>query len=150
NRRARLSSLLHGGGQENGWRAGIENVPAIVGAGVAAEIALREGAKWSVHSRKLQERLWNGIKKSVPYVRLNGPEPGLKRIATNLNISTEFIDGESQVLLFDTHGIAVAGSTNCVTKALRVSPVLKAIGLPDALAQGTIILSLGKDNSDSD
>jgi cysteine desulfurase len=150
NRRARLSSILHGGEQENGWRAGIENVPGIVGAGVAAEIALGDGAKWREHCRKLQERLWNGIKKSVPYVRLNGPEPGPKRSPTNLNFSTEFIDGESQVLLLDTNGIAASGPTNCVTKSLKVPSVLRAIGLPDALAQAAIILSLGKDNSDND
>jgi cysteine desulfurase len=150
NRRARLSSLLHGGAQENGWRAGIENVPAIVGAGVAAEIALRDGARWSAHCLRLQQRLWNGLKARIPCLQLNGPEPGPKRVPTNLNISTEFIEGESQVLLCDTHGIAVAGATSCVSKSLKISHVLSAIGLSHALAQGAIIMSPGKDNAEED
>ncbi len=150
NRRARLSSLLHGGGQENGWRAGIENVPAIVGAGAAAEIALRDGARWSAHCLRLQKRLWEGLRARIPCLQLNGPEPGPQRVPTNLNISTEFIEGESQVLLCDRHGIAVAGATNCVSKSLKISHVLSAIGLSDALAQGAIIMSPGKDNTEED
>jgi len=150
NRRARLSSLLHGGGQENGWRAGIENVPAIVGAGVAAEIALRDGARWSAHCLRLQKRLWNGLRAAIPCLQLNGPEPGPRRIPTNLNISTEFIEGESQVLLCDMRGIAVGGATSCVSKSLKISPVLSAIGLSHALAQSAIIMSPGKDNTEEE
>src|SRR5271170_1219869 len=150
NRRARLSSLLHGGAQENGWRAGIENVPAIVGAGVAAEIARRDGARWSAHCLHLQKRLWAGLKARIPCLQLNGPEPGPKRVPTNLNISAEFIEGESQVLLCDMHGIAVAGATGCVSKSLKIPDVLSAIGLPHALAQGAIIMSPGKDNTTED
>ena len=150
NRRARLSSLLHGGGQENGWRAGIENVPAISAPGVAAEIALRDGARWSAHCLRLQKRLWEGLRARIPCLQLNEPEPGPERVPTNLNISTEFIEGESQVLLCDRHGIAVAGATNCVSKSLKISHVLSAIGLSDALAQGAIIMSPGKDNTEED
>jgi cysteine desulfurase len=150
NRRARLTSLLHGGSQENGWRAGIENVPAIVGAGVAAEIALRDGPQWSAHCLHLQKRLWQGLKARIPRIQLNGPEPGAKRVATNLNISTEFIEGESQVLLCDMNGIAVAGATGCVSKSLKISHVLSAIGLSHALAQSAIIMSPGKDNTEED
>jgi len=150
NRRARLISLLHGGAQENGWRAGIENVPAIVGAGMAAEIARCDGAKWSAHCLHLQKRLWNGLKASVPCLQLNGPEPGPKRVPTNLNISAEFIEGESQVLLCDMQGIAIAGATGCVSKSLKISHVLSAIGLPHTLAQSAIIMSPGKDNTQED
>ncbi|MGD0815058.1 MAG: cysteine desulfurase family protein [Verrucomicrobiota bacterium] len=150
NRRARLASLLHGGGQENGWRSGIENVPAIVGAGVAAAAALREGAHWSAHSLRMQQRLWDGLRAGIPYVQLNGPEPGLRRAPTNLNISTEFIEGESQVLLSDMHGIAVAGAMGCVSKSIKVSHVLSAIGLSRALAQGAVMMSPGKDNTEEE
>jgi cysteine desulfurase len=150
NRRARLSSLLHGGAQENGWRAGIENVPAIVGAGLAAEIALRNGKQWSAHCLRMQKRLWKGLKARIPCIQLNGPEPGAKRIATNLNVSTEFIESESQVLLCDMNGIAVAGSTNCVSKSLKISHVLSAIGLSHSLAQSAVIMSPGKDNTAED
>jgi cysteine desulfurase len=150
NRRARLSPIIHGGSQENGWRAGIENVPAIVGAGVAAEIARRDGPKWSAHCAGLQERLWNGLRERIDCIRLNGPGPGPKRSPVNLNISTEFIEGESHVLLCDMNGIAIAGSTSCISRALKVSPVLEAIGLPRELAQASVILSPGKDNTTED
>jgi cysteine desulfurase len=145
--RARLSAILHGGDQENGWRAGIENIPAIVGAGAAAEVARREGARWSEHCRLLQKRLWAGLKDRIPRIQLNGPPPGPARVAMNLNVSTEFIEGESLALLCDMNGIALTGATGCVSRSLKTSHVLSAIGLPHSLAQSAVIMSLGKDNT---
>lgn len=150
NRRARLVSILHGGVQEGGRRPGTENIPAIVGAGLAAEIALRDMTERIEHARTLQLRLWEGLKKSVPFLKLNGPEPGPNRIPTNLNLSTEFIEGEGQLLLCDLNGIAVASGSSCVSKSLKISHVLAAIGLDHALAQGNIIMTLGKDNTEAD
>ena len=150
NRRARVVSVIHGGVQEGGRRAGTENVPAIVGGGVAAEVALREMPDRIAHTARLQKRLWDGLKAKIAYVKLNGPEPGPKRISTNLNISTEFIEGEGQLLLCDLNGIAVASGSSCVSKSLKISHVLGAIGLDHALAQGNIIMSLGKDNTTED
>ena len=150
NRKARLVSILHGGVQEGGRRSGTENVPAIVGGGLAAEIALREMPQRIEHTGKLQKRLWEGLRTHVEYIKLNGPEPGPKRITTNLNLSTEFIEGEGQLLLCDMNGIAVASGSSCVSKSLKVSHVLNAIGLDHALAQGNIIMSLGKDNTEAD
>lgn len=149
-RRARLVSILHGGVQEGGRRAGTENVPAIMGGGLAAEIALRDMPERIAHTGKLQKRLWDGLKAKIPYIKLNGPEPGPKRISTNLNISTEFIEGEGQLLLCDMNGIAVASGSSCVSKSLKISHVLGAIGLDHALAQGNLILTLGKDNTEED
>ena len=149
-KRARLASLLHGGGQEGGRRAGTENVPAIVGAGVAAEIAARELPRRLAHTAQLQRRLWEKLRNKIAYIRLNGPEPGPRRISTNLNVSTEFTEGEGQLLLCDMHGIAVASGTSCVSKSLKISHVLSAIGLDHALAQGSIILSLGQDNTEEE
>jgi cysteine desulfurase len=146
-RKARLVSILHGGVQEGGRRAGTENVPAIIGAGVAAEVALRELPDRARHVASLQARLWNGLKSRIPYIKLNGPEPGPDRIANNINISTEFIEGEGQLLLLDLNGIAVASGSSCVSKSLKISHVLAAIGLDHALAQGNLILTLGKDNT---
>ncbi len=146
-RKARLVSILHGGVQEGGRRAGTENVPAIIGAGVAAEVALRELPDRARHVATLQARLWNGLKSRIPYIKLNGPEPGPDRIANNINISTEFIEGEGQLLLLDLNGIAVASGSSCVSKSLKISHVLAAIGLDHALAQGNLILTLGKDNT---
>lgn len=150
NRRARLVSIIHGGVQEGGRRAGTENVPAIVGGGLAAEIALREMPRRIAHTARLQKRLWDGLKSRIPYIKLNGPEPGPDRITTNINISTEFIEGEGQLLMCDHHGIAVASGSSCVSKSLKISHVLAAIGLDHALAQGNIIMSLGQDNTDED
>jgi cysteine desulfurase len=150
NRKARLASLIHGGIQENGRRAGTENVPAIVGAGLASEMAMREMAGRISHASKLQKRLWDGLKMTIPYIQLNGPEPGPKRVPTNLNVSAEFIEGEGQMLRLDVNGIAVASGTSCVSKSLKVSHVLAALGLDFALAQGSIIMSLGKDNTEEE
>src|SRR6185436_16847573 len=150
NRKARVVSIIHGGVQEGGRRAGTENVPSIVGGGVAAEVALREMPQRIAHTARLQKRLWEGLKTKVPYIKLNGPEPGPKRISTNLNISTEFIEGEGQLLLCDMNGIAVASGSSCVSKSLKISHVLAAIGLDHALAQGNLIMTLGKDNTDED
>jgi cysteine desulfurase len=150
NRRARLVSVLHGGVQENGRRAGTENVPAIVGSGVAAEAARVELPQRIAHTGRLQRRLWTALRERIPYIQLNGPEPGPRRISTSLNLSTEFIEGEGQLLLCDLNGIAVASGSSCVSKSLKISHVLAAIGLDHALAQGNLILSLGKDNTDTE
>jgi cysteine desulfurase len=149
-RRARLTGILHGGVQEGGRRAGVENIPAIVGAGLAAEVAGRELAKRSAHVTRLQQKLWEGLRETIPHLKLNGPPPGPQRIGTNLNISAEFVEGEGLLLMLDARGIAVAGGTSCVSKSLKVSPVLNAIGLDQALGQAAIMLTLGKDNTDAE
>ena len=149
-KRTRLASLIHGGVQEGGRRAGTENVPAMIGAGVAAELAERELPKRMALTARLQKHLWDGLKERIPYLQLNGPEPGPRRISTNLNTSFEFVEGEGLVLMADTQGIAVASGSSCVSKALKISHVLAAIGLDHALAQAAILLSLGKDNTEAD
>lgn len=149
-RQARLVSLLHGGAQEGGRRAGTENVPAIVGAGVASEIAARELPARMARTRTLQERLWNALRAQVPFIRLNGPEPGSNRLSTNLNVSVEFVEGEGLLLSLDMRGVAVASGTSCASKALKVSHVLSAIGVDHLLARGSIIMTLGKDHSEED
>ena len=150
NRRARLTSMLHGGVQEGGRRAGTENVPGIVGAGIAAEIAARELPTRRAHTAKLQTQLWEGLRSKIPHLKLNGPVPGPRRLPTNLNLSIEFVEGEGVVLLGDMQGIALTSGTSCVSKSVKVSPVLTAIGLEHGLAQGAVILSLGKDNTEEE
>jgi cysteine desulfurase len=150
NRHSRLATTIHGGVQEGGLRAGTENVPAIVGAGVAAEVASREMSRRIARTAELQRRLWDGIKAGVTHVQLNGPEPGPKRISTNLNLSVEFIEGEGLVLMLDVNGIAVASGPSCVSKSLKIPPVLAAIGLDHGLAQGNLMFSLGKHNTADD
>lgn len=149
-RRVSLTSLIHGGDQERGFRAGTENVPAIVGGGVAAEVALREMDKRREHVGPLQRRLWTGLKQAASHVALHGFEPGPRRIYTNLNVSAEFTEGEGQLLALDMAGVAVASGTSCVTRSLAPSPVLEAMGVDRAVALASVIFSLGKDNTDEE
>lgn len=145
--RARLKPILYGGAQEGGRRPGEENLPAIVGAGVAAEIALRERERRAALVGELQRRLWEGARDRLPFVRLNGPEPGPMRAPTNLSISVEFVEGEGVVLRSDLKGLSIASGSACVSKALKIPQALSAIGLDPSLAQGNILLSPGKDNT---
>jgi cysteine desulfurase len=147
NRKARLVPLIHGGVQEGGRRAGTENVASIVGAGMAAEMALRELPERMNHVARLQQKLWIGLESAISHIRLNGPPPGSERLCTNLNVSVEFVEGEGLMLLADTRGIAFASGTACVSKAIKASPVLSAMGVEHSQALGAIILSLGKDNT---
>ena len=149
-RRARLTSILHGGTQEGGRRAGVENIPAIVGAGVAAEIAARDLPKRTAHVARLQRKLWEGLQAKIPHLKLNGPPLGPQRISTNLNLSAEFVEGEGLLLMLDARGIAVTSGMSCVSKSLKMSHVLSAMGLDQGLGQAAIMLSLGKDTTDAD
>ncbi len=150
NRRVRLANLIHGGDQEGGRRAGTENVPAIVGGGVAAEQALRCLSERRLHTAALQARLWDRIRTTIPYVALNGPRVGPGRISTNLNVSAEFTEGEGQLLSLDMLGVAIASGPSCVSKARKVPPVLQAMGIDRSLAEASVIFSLGKDNTEQE
>lgn len=147
-RRTRLAPLIHGGKQEFDLRAGTENVPAIVGAGKAAEIARRDLARWMRHTATLQRQLWDGLNGIIPLIRLNGPAPGPLRLPTNLNFSVEFVEGEGLVLMSDVRGIALATGSSCVSKSLKGSPVLEAIGLARSLAQANVMLTLAPTNAE--
>jgi cysteine desulfurase len=146
-RRSRLHSLIHGGMQEQEKRAGTENLPAIVGAGVAATAAQRDLPRRLAHVTQLQSYLWERLKTDIPHLSLNGPPLGSRRLYTNLNISFEFVEGEGIALMADMQGLAIASGAACVSKALKASPVLTAMGIPHALAQGNVILSLGQENT---
>ncbi len=149
-RHTKFSPLIHGGFQEGGWRAGTENVPAIVGAGVAAEIAARELTRRTSHVARLQKKLAEGIFGRIQYLRLNGPPMGPHHAPHLLNLSIEFVEGEAMVLSLDMKGIAVASGSACVSKAQKISHVLTAIGCPPDLAQGSVLFSFGQDNADAD
>ncbi len=149
-RRARIQPMIRGGSQEEGRRAGEENLPAIVGAGVAAEIALRESEVRRESVARIQAGLWNGLRARVPQLRLNGPDPGEARLPTNLNFSVEFVEGEGVALRADLKGVAIGSGSACVSKALKVPRALAAIGLEPALAQGCVILSPGAMNLEAE
>ncbi|MHB9155142.1 MAG: cysteine desulfurase family protein [Endomicrobiales bacterium] len=144
----RVTPQIDGGVQENGRRAGTENVPAIVGLGRAGELA---GAEMDGNLRvmaRLRDRLIKELPQKIEYAYLNGhPE---KRLPGNVNFSIEFVEGEGMFLLLDGKGICVSSGSACASKALKMSHVLSAIHLDAAVGQGSILMSLSKYNTDED
>ena len=144
----RIQPLIHGGHHEKNRRAGTENVPAIVGLGKAIEIAKDTMEKESIRLTNLRNKLCGGIAEKIDHVLLNG-HPG-KRLPNTLNMSFEFVEGESIILNLDLKGIAVSSGSACTSGSLEPSHVLKAMGVEPAIAQGSIRFSLGKDNTEED
>jgi len=143
----RIVPLIYGGIQENGRRAGTENVPAIVGMGRAAELAREEMGSRAEHVRRLRDKLINGIS-NVEKIHLTGHLQ--YRLPGHASFCVEFIEGEAMLLLLAAKGVYAASGSACSSKALKSSPVLLAMGIPSSLAQGSIVFSLGKDNSEED
>jgi cysteine desulfurase len=141
----RIIPFLHGGIQEDGKRAGTENVPGIVGFGKAAEIAQGNISSWNSQIRTLRDRLIEGLKKNIDHVYLNGHPT--RRLPGNVNISVEFVEGESMLLFLNMEGIAASSGSSCTSHALKASHVLLAMGVNPALAQGSLLFSIGKDNT---
>lgn len=143
----RITPLIFGGIQEGGRRAGTENVPAVVGMGKAAEIAGRDMNKRMEHVKGLRDRLIEGIK-SMPNVYVTGhPE---NRLPGHASFCVEYIEGEGMLLLLASKGIYAASGSACTSKALKASPVLLSMGIPSALAHGSIVFTLGVDNEEKD
>lgn len=142
-----LPNFLHGGAQERNKRAGTENVPAIVGLGVAVEIATSDIAKKSEIITERRNRLIDGILK-IPKTRLNGDRE--KRLPGNLNISIEGIEGESLLLMLDLNGICASSGSACTSGSLDPSHVLLALGLKHEVAHGSLRLSIDENTSDED
>lgn len=143
-----LVPLIHGGHQEGGRRAGTENIPSIVGLGKACEIATRDMGSQLKHITKLRDSLYEGIIDKLDHVRLNGHP--VNRIPNTLNLSFEFIEGESLLVNLDLEGVAVSSGSACTSGSLKPSPVLMAMGLTPEIAQGSIRFSLGWDNTEED
>ena len=142
-----LSNLIHGGAQERNKRAGTENVPAIVGLGVAIETATKNIAERNAVIVPRRNRLIDGILK-LPYTRLNGDRD--KRLPGNLNISIEGIEGESLLLMLDQYGICASSGSACTSGSLDPSHVLLAIGLKHEVAHGSLRLSIEENVTDED
>lgn len=142
-----LPNLIHGGGQERAKRAGTENVPAIVGLGVAIESACKNIAEKAAIITPRRNRLIDGILK-LPYTRLNGDRD--KRLPGNLNISIEGIEGESLLLMLDMYGICASSGSACTSGSLDPSHVLLSIGLKHEIAHGSLRLSIEEDVTDED
>ena len=144
----KIHSLIQGGTQERNRRAGTENVPGIVGLGEAIELITKNLDSHINKLTFLRDKLINGILEKIPYVRLNGHPT--KRLPGNVNLSFEFIDGESLILNLDMAGICASSGSACTSGSLEPSHVLLAIGLSKELARGSLRLTIGKDNTEED
>lgn len=149
-RRARLESWMHGGDQENGLRAGSENLAAIVGAGVAAEnVEARLSSKMELIRAKTRNVL-ESLKSRIPYLKLHGAPVGETRAPHHLNFSVEFIEGEGQALMLDALGVGVSSGSACVSRSLKPSYTLAALGVSKELALSNIILGIGIETEDEE
>ncbi|MDH5447478.1 MAG: cysteine desulfurase NifS [Candidatus Bathyarchaeota archaeon] len=144
----RLEPLVYGGGQERGLRSGTENLPGIVGMGKAAELAEAEMGAESERLNKLRDKFIKELLEHIPYSFLNG-HPS-KRLPNNVAVRFSFIEGESMLLNLDMAGVAASSGSACTAKTLEPSHVLLAIGLKHEEAHGSLLFTLGKQNTEED
>ncbi len=137
-----LVPQLLGGGQQGGLRSGTENLAGVVGLGVAAELALREGAGETTRLAGLRDRLLDGLGSECPAARLTGPREG--RLPHHVSLAVPGVKGESLVLALDLAGISVATGSACAALTGEPSHVLRAIGLDPLAAAGALCVSLGR------
>ena len=142
-----LTSLIEGGAQERGKRAGTENLPAIMGMAAALEDACAHIDENARKVSALRDRLIAGLSK-IPHSALNG-DP-VNRLPGNVSFCFEGIEGESLLLLLDTKGICASSGSACTSGSLDPSHVLLAIGRPHEVAHGSLRLSLCEWNTDED
>jgi cysteine desulfurase len=149
-RGTRIGRFMHGGHQERKRRAGTHNVTGIVGLGVACELALQNLASDYDHVRQLRDKLEQGILNAIPDVKLNGHPNADLRLPNTLNVSFNFIEGESLLLFFDMKGIAASSGSACTSGSLEPSHVMGAMGVDVILAHSSTRFSLGVDNSEEE
>ncbi len=143
-----LWPLLDGGGQEYGRRAGTENLIGIIGMGVAADLAFSQRQSRLSYTKNLKNRLIAGLKENIEDVIINGhPELSLPNL---VSLSVKYIEGESIVLMLDEENIVVSTRSACASGSLRASYVLLSIDLDYADAQGTLIITFGKDTTENE
>lgn len=141
----KIVPFMDGGAQEFSKRGGTENVPGIIGMAKALEIAYENLDENNIFLTKLRDKLIENILENVPHCRLNGHR--YKRLPNNVNISFEFIEGESLLLLLDSKGFFASSGSACTSGSLDPSHVLLAIGLPHEIAHGSLRITLGKYNT---
>ena len=144
----RIVPFLYGGAQENKRRASTENVAGIVGFGKAAELAIKEMEEEGNRLIPLRDRLIKEILEKISFTRLNGHPT--KRLPGNVNVCIEFVEGESMILQLDINGICASSGSACTSSIIEPSHVLLAIGIPPAVAQGSLRFTLGRDNTNED
>ena len=137
----RIKPQIEGGIQEDGRRAGTENVPAIVGLGRAAELAAAEITARMNYLAPLRDRLQKGLMDKIDHMVING-HPA-KRLPHSLNVSMWYVEGESMLLFLNMQGISVSSGSACTSRSLKSSHVLTCIGTDAAVANGTLLMTLG-------
>jgi len=141
-------TLFHGGAQERLRRAGTENVPGIIGMGVAAELAASNLERDNAYLRGLRDKLIKEVMAKISRVKLTG-HPS-RRLPNHASFTFEFIEGESMLLSLDMKGIAASSGSACTSGSLEPSHVLLSMGIPHEVAHGSIRLTLGIDNRPED
>jgi cysteine desulfurase len=143
-----MRALIEGGVQERGLRAGQENVPAIAGMGAAAEAAARELAGNAARLVPIRDALLARLPKEIPSTIATGHLE--KRLPNHASFCVEYIEGEGMLLFLDQAEIMAASGSACTSKALKGSHVLQAIGVETAMAQGSLVFTLGPENGPGD
>jgi len=144
----KLVSFMHGGEQERRRRAGTENVPAIVGLGKAVELAGQEMDKEAERLAYLRDKLIKGLVEKIDHIRLNGHPK--RRLPNNVNVSVDFVEGESMLLNLDLEGICASTGSACSSASLESSHVLLALGLSPEQAHGSLRFTFGRENTEAD
>lgn len=140
-----LQSLLRGGGQERGFRAGTENVPGIIGMGKALEIANQTMESRRKKETILRDYLMRRIMEEIPYARINGHR--WFRLPNNVNVSFRFVNSESLLVLLDMEQICASGGSACNAGSTAPSHVIEAIRVPEDYKNGVLRLTLGEENT---
>lgn len=144
----KIVPFMNGGKQEHGRRASTQNVPGIVGFGKACQLAQEEMGQEKERLETLRDKLIKGILNRIDHVHLNGHPT--QRLPNNVNISLEFVEGESILLNLDLMGIAASTGSACSSSVLEASHVLLALGLPHESAHSSLRLSLGQETTEKD
>lgn len=139
----RIDNLIHGGGQERGKRAATENLAGIAGLAKALDNAVSDLNKNIAHMTKMRDRLINGIRERIDYIKLNGPTDE-RRLCNNVNFSYEFVEGEAILMRLNMHGICASSGSACASGSLDPSHVLLSIGVPHEIAHGSIRFSVSE------
>ncbi len=147
-RGVRLRPMIRGGHQERGRRAGTENVPSIIGMGVAAELAMRHLDEENTRVNALRDRLEKGLIQRISHAMITGDEDN--RLPNTSNIAFEYIEGEGILLLLNKAGIAASSGSACTSGSLEPSHVLRAMKVPYTAAHGAIRFSFSRENTAED
>ena len=144
----KIRSFVHGGAQERKRRAGTENVPGIVGYGASVKRAVATMDERIKYETELRDYMIKRILDEIPYSRLNGHTT--KRLPNNVNVSFEFVEGESMLIMLDMAGVCASSGSACTSGSLDPSHVLLAIGLPHEKAHGSLRMTLSEETTKED